>query len=1014
MRYTKTCSTRSQRFLLIATAVLVCGPVTGRAALLDRGTWVARDAAGTTLGAVHDNALETGASLSSTQGTVRCIIDLGSVATVHRVIVTPARGTLDTSQVALTNPRSVQFRVSVNSQPQPLATPTASREIGGITGVELRVSASLRFQPAVGRYVVIEVARGDLPHRWNVGEVELYGWPGDRLTARGDAVVLAGGSPAPLKLAADELTYYLGELAGRPVPTIQPGAESAYTGTLYRIVDLKPLAQSYEQMTNNLANGALPAIPVNVERNGREVVFRAWPYRNVLWSVWEFLERQGIRWVYPDAHGEVVPAGQGVNLDVLPLQYTPSTEFIYANFGVEYLRNDPDAFLHFWRNRWSHTWGGHQRDAFGGSEVPKKYIPNVAIHPDHVEGLAGYPHNFNNVLPPRILEQHMEWCGILTNSRWASWVGEANFNRRALPRDNGSTFDLTNPDARAFIINKVISYFPEHSKYHGSLVWMLPEDSTLFSEDPQSVALRQPQVEDYEPYAMPYPWAVSGDYYDFICAIAEGVQNDVPDAVIGAMAYSNTHLPPERGPFPDNVLVDVCFYGARNLPLSSPKNAEMKSRLLRWRELASRLRHYNYDLIHSESGPLPMPVPLVTAMADRARFLHEIDMPDGGTQADLDTIPYNPWNYYAYPRFYWDASRKPADVLREFFLGFYREAGLPMLSYYTTLERYLIANNVSLQARGYDYGLRVGAYPIGVLRKMHQHLSAAESQATYWVTRERVRKAREGLNWILNKRGLTYEDLSSTTGFLRAGPDSSATIDLRFASIQTAGQDVGDAWFLFSWAEVGDYVLIEQPGRYRVTIQAGIGYTNPEPGNRQMMFHIGGIEYGPFVIDHVSVDTYTLLVEIPAGLFEVAVVDLYNRGPFKVASIQIERDGADDQPVARATRSTPRIYDFASSDNPAGQIDSDWDEVSDIYESVAGTDEYDPDSFFASRSLTSADGTAQLRWSSVEGKRYAVYRARDLLSEFQLIASDLPGTPPENTFADAGFDASAVYQVAVY
>ena len=134
---------------------------------------------------------------------------------------------------------------------------------------------------------------------------------------------------------------------------------------------------------------------------------------------------------------------------------------------------------------------------------------------------------------------------------------------------------------------------------------------------------------------MPYPWAVSGDYYDFICAIAEGVQNDVPEAVIGAMAYSNTHLPPEREPFPDNVLVDVCIYGARNLPLSSPKNAEMKSRLLRWRELAAQLRHYNYDLIHSERGALPMPVPLVTAMADRALFLHVIGMTDGGTQADL-------------------------------------------------------------------------------------------------------------------------------------------------------------------------------------------------------------------------------------------------------------------------------------------------------------------------------------------------------------------------------------------
>ena len=50
-----------------------------------------------------------------------------------------------------------------------------------------------------------------------------------------------------------------------------------------------------------------------VLRDGRRITFRAWPYLNVLSSVWEFLRRQGVSWVFPGVHGEVVPVGEGVD-----------------------------------------------------------------------------------------------------------------------------------------------------------------------------------------------------------------------------------------------------------------------------------------------------------------------------------------------------------------------------------------------------------------------------------------------------------------------------------------------------------------------------------------------------------------------------------------------------------------------------------------------------------------------------------------------------------------------------
>jgi hypothetical protein len=112
-----------------------------------------------------------------------------------------------------------------------------------------------------------------------------------------------------------------------------------------------------------------------------------------------------------------------------------------------------------------------------------------------------------------------------------------------------------------------------------------------------------------------------------------------------------------------------------------------------------------------------MPVPMISAIADRARFYDRNHMLAGGTQADLDTLPYNPWNYYAYPRFHWNVDLDPPTRVRGILHRLLPGSRRPHADYYTTVERFLIANHVSLQARGYDYGLRVGAYPINVLRK---------------------------------------------------------------------------------------------------------------------------------------------------------------------------------------------------------------------------------------------------------------------------------------------------------
>lgn len=621
------------------------------------------------------------------------------------------------------------------------------------TGELINMEANFRFQPAAGRFVILEVDRGSSTQAWNIGEVELYGWRGDRTAMRDDVVVQDAGAPAPLRLAAEELSYYLGEIAGHPVPIVSSREAKRARGLLFRIDDLRPLCRTPEQMEDSRARGLLPETPIHIERDGRTVTLRAWPYRNVLWSVWAFLERQGVRWLYPDAHGDYVPTGKGIRLGFLPLRETPPTDYVYANFGVELLRGNPDAFLHFWRNGWTHTWGGHERDVFGGEEVPRAKRPAGERQPDFAEGFEGYPHNFHNVLPDRILARNPEWCGIVTNPQWAVIAGASNLNRRLPPSRNWTTFNMSSAGARDFVVRKALACVVPPAR--DAILWLLPEDGLWFSEDPESLALRGPLRTDDLPYVMPYPYSASGDYYDFVRYVASNLQAALPSVTIGAMAYSNTHLPPPDGKtIPSNVLVEVCIYGARNLPLDDPANDEMRGRLLAWRKQASQLRHYSYDLIHQEKAALPAPVPLVKALADRARFFRANGMPAGGTQADLPSLPFNPWNFYAYPRLHRQPQLDDEEVLKEFFHGYYRESGAAMLAYYRAIEDFQTSHHIAIPRRGYDYVPDAASYPADVLRDMQGHLDDAGEAARYWVTRERVARAQEGFDWLVGRLGL--------------------------------------------------------------------------------------------------------------------------------------------------------------------------------------------------------------------------------------------------------------------
>ncbi len=544
-------------------------------------------------------------------------------------------------------------------------------------------------------------------------------------------MVLPPNAHPTLQLAANELQYYLGELTGCPPPIIAPAEEAAYPGTLYTLVDLKPLARTYDDMVKNQASGALPA-NVNVERDGRRVLFKSWPYRDVLYSVWEFFERQGVRWVFPDAHGDFVPPGKGVNLAILPLRYTPTSTRRYANFEIlnDSGASENDYTLFFVRNRWSSNWNNIA--ALGGNEIP--WNPHAAPQVNG-EDFHGYPHN-GCLVQNAVLEQHPEWCGMYSEERWK---GKYPLSKRLTPSQGGPQFCMTAPGVAAYVAQRIIGTVNGDPAAEGT-VNLLPWDGVRYCECPECQKALEPREKEDLTFAATSDINHSDVYYTFIKNVAERVYAVMPKVRIRALAYAENHKAPRFiDHLPPNVIVEVCQYGSRNLPMESPVNAEMKQRMLDWRKKATTLEDYEYALIHTERFDFKMPVPLVTAIVSRSKFLYGLHAFEGGTQWFGETT-YEPWNIYAFPRMMWNIDTTADQLLHDFFRA---TSGItaPMLSYYKTLEDHLIAHNIDLHFFMYDYAFK-GLPAPAVETKMAAALAQADKHARSWVVKTPARDAR--------------------------------------------------------------------------------------------------------------------------------------------------------------------------------------------------------------------------------------------------------------------------------
>ncbi len=94
--------------------------------------------------------------------------------------------------------------------------------------------------------------------------------------------------------------------------------------------------------------------------------------------------------------------------------------------------------------------------------------------------------------------------------------------------------------------------------------------------------------------------------------------------------------------------------------------------------------------------------------------------------------------------------------------------------------------------------------------------------------------------------------------------------------------------------------------------------------------------------------------------------------------------------------------------------DDDNDGMPDRHELIAGTDPLDPDSLFAVVSVSAEGGVLTLRWSSVPGRSYVIYRSTDLVN-WSIVQQEFPSQGPDTSWTDTdpGAHPAAFYRIEV-
>jgi hypothetical protein len=691
---------------------------TVNAAQLNPEKWIISDSTGKKVTQITDNNLETAwVSSDSQKEGLSLTLDLGREMTIHRVFLTPGRR-------ISAFPRSL--RLSMGSDDSHLST-FLEKSLPDI------VENDFTFNPVTGRFFRIEIGKDGSGYPWSIAELNLDGFEASGGVETKDAVVLPDGMPDFVKLSAQDLAYYAGEITGHPVSVIKPEEAQKYTGTLF-VVDA-PVAGTYDP--KDFLRRDMET--VNVFRQNREIHFAGQTPRAVMYGIFEFLDRQGVRWLFPWGNGDCILRHGELDLSVLPLKYAPPFVIRFFQGSIDdYYRPQGKAQRWFARIHLNKSWNSDFDDKVLGG-----YACREICH-----------HTFSSLIPTTLYKEHPEWFPMFIDKKWEAKLQQKGYRlgQRVPYGIVGDSFCTSSRDAREYIVSNVVEKAKKAPAFHSLRIGQMDSDHWCECPECRAQDKNSPQLKRWD-YMEP---CMSDRYYDLVLYLDKRLKELLPGRTIqiAAWNYSECRYPPtfcEK--LPENVSVDILPMGLYTyLPPTASCNKDCVAVLEQWHKVAGHLGFYTWDLLACK---YKIPIASVTSLSEWFRYLKSVNCETMEPEAsvDIESFRGNPWYYYAYGRLMWNPDEPAEKILNEFFQGYYQEASEPMLAYYKTLESHIRSNNLMYGPSSYQIQALPEMFTPEIVVSSRSLLDKADAKAKSWnwSVKSRIADAHEGLELAVRK-----------------------------------------------------------------------------------------------------------------------------------------------------------------------------------------------------------------------------------------------------------------------
>lgn len=346
------------------------------------------------------------------------------------------------------------------------------------------------------------------------------------------------------------------------------------------------------------------------------------------YAVYQLLDDLGVRWYGPAEWAEVVPRYERIAFDASVRDFTP--HFHTRNLWIA---GQPRWFL---RNRMNgrRMPEGHAFHRFMQGMEPRDAAPLVERHPEFYPIVDGRVRNAQaNLSHPGVIHRAVTWL-------------RAHFER--------------NPH----VIGETIG----------------PDDGHLHDERPESRALMTGK-----PDPLMKVQDASDLFIHFANSVAEALEDEYPDKVLGFYVYSNHQTVPTVKPHP-NLFPTVAPIGfSRYTSIGAPQAPTamlLKEIIQQWSQLSPRMGFYLYNF---NLADLAMPFTRVAAFRRDIPNLYRWGLEYASIESMNNWHTMIPGNYMI-ANLLWDVDTDVDALLDEFYQLYYGQAATAMREYDLLLE----------------------------------------------------------------------------------------------------------------------------------------------------------------------------------------------------------------------------------------------------------------------------------------------------------------------------------------